>query len=99
MSDRETELQLLTAELQDREAIDDVFIAKSFTDRLIIVDIISSCEFPADVADCLLEHGFRSANQVYGDEGGSFAGTVGDVTRHHFVDVETRGTHQSYVVE
>ena len=33
------------------------------------------------------------------DEQGSFAGAVGDATRHHFVDVQTRGAHQSYVVD
>jgi hypothetical protein len=41
------------------------------------------------------------ANEVYGEDGSdvSFAGTVGDTARHQFVDVRTRGDHQSYVVE
>jgi hypothetical protein len=39
---------------------------------------------------------------VYDTDAGdaSFAGAVGDdTTRHQFVDVRTRGDHQSYVVE
>jgi len=99
MGDRETELRQLTAELREHESVDDAFLAKSFTDRLVILDIVDSDGVPEDIADCLEDHDLRGADAVYGNEGSSFAGNIGESTRHHFVDVQSRGSHQSYVVE
>lgn len=100
MSDRDAELRQLTADVRENEAVEDVFLAKSFTDRLVIVDVRDGDAVPSDLADRLREHDLHPADSVYGDgEGGSFAGSVGAATRHHFVDVQSRGSHQSYVVE
>jgi hypothetical protein len=98
MSDREAELRELTAELQEHDAVIDTFLAKSFTDRLVIVDVGDDA-VPAGVRDRLAEHDLSGADDVYGTDEGSLAGDVGDATRHHFVDVRTRGSHQSYVVD
>jgi hypothetical protein len=53
------------------------------------------------MADALAEYDLVGANEVYGegDVEVSFAGAVGDATRHQFADVRTRGDHQSYIVE
>jgi len=100
MGDREAELRELTAELCEHDAVTDAFLAKSFTDRLVIVDIDDTDGVPDDVEALLAEYDLHGADEVYGnDERGSFAGEVADGTRHHFVDVRTRGTHQSYVVD
>lgn len=100
MSDREAELHELTADLREHEAVADAFLAKSFTDQLVIVDIDDAESVPNDVKARLAEHDLRGADEVYGDDDrGSFAGEVADGTRHHFVDVRTRGAHQSYVVD
>mgnify|MGYP006295722857 CR=1 FL=1 len=100
MTDRETELHRLAAELRDHETIDDAFLAKSFTDRHLIVDV-SDDTVPEAVAKRLAEHDLYGADEVYGDEtdARSFAGTVGDGIRLHFVDVRTRDSHQSYVID
>jgi hypothetical protein len=101
MSDRGTELRQLAVELQEYEAVEDAFVAKSFTDRLLIVDVGEGDGVPGAVTDRLAAHDLYGADGVYGDddEHRSFVGSVGDATRHHFVDVRTRGSHQSYVVD
>ena len=100
MSDREAELRELAAELRERDAVADAFPAKSFTDQLVVIDIDGTGTVPDDVKARLADHGLHEAGAVYGsDERGSFAGEVDGATRHHFVDVRTRGTHQSYVVD
>lgn len=101
MSDRKTELRRLAAEISENEVIDNAFLAKSFTDRLLVVDVRKGKSVPDDVVETLLDHELRGAESVYGDdeESRSFAGTVGDGSRHHFVDVRTRGDHRSYVIE
>jgi hypothetical protein len=97
MTERKAELKQLTTELEAHDAIESVFLAKSFTDRLVILDITGET-VPADVKERLADHDLRSAEDVY-DGGSSFTGDVGDAARHHFVDIQTRGSHQSYVVE
>jgi hypothetical protein len=100
MTDREAELRQLVAELRTHEAVDDAFLAKSFTDRLVIVDIDDGETVPAAVRDRLAAHDVRDADDAYGvGAGGSFTGDVGDAARHHFVDLRTRGSHRSYVVD
>lgn len=39
MSNRESTLRQLTTEIREHEAIEDAFLAKSFTDRLVIIDV------------------------------------------------------------
>jgi len=100
MTDRESELRAFAARLREREVVADAFLAKSFTDRILVVD--AEGDLPASVRERLDARDFRAAGEVYGaaaDGARSFVGDVDDGTRHHFVDVRTRGDHQSYVVE
>jgi len=95
MSDRQTELRELAGELRDHDRITDAFLAKSFTDQVLIVDVSGDGTLPDPVESRITDAGLR------GDEGTdtSFRGEVGGATRHQFVDTRTRGCHQSYVVE
>lgn len=101
MTDRGAELRRLVARLSEREAVEDAYLAKSFTDRLLVVDLRAGASVPPDLVALLAEHDLYGANEVYDREGTdrSFMGSVGGANRHHFVDVRTRGDHQSYVVE
>jgi hypothetical protein len=100
VTDREAELRHLTERLRDREAVADAFLAKSFTDRLVIVDVRDG-DVPGEIRSELADYDLYGADSVYDGDGHvqSSTGQVGDATRHHFVDVRTRGDHQSYVVE
>lgn len=101
MSDRRTELEGLVDGIIEHDAVDNAFVAKSFTDQLVVVDCKEGEGLPTAVEEQLRDHGLAAANDVYattGDEGSS-AGAVGEVTRHQFVDTETRGDHRSYVVD
>ncbi|SEO82311.1 hypothetical protein SAMN05216388_102042 [Halorientalis persicus] len=99
--ERTAELRGLAADLREREVVADAWLAKSFTDRLLVVDLATDAGVPADLRERLHDHDLYGANEVYdtGESAPSFAGSVGDATRHQFVDVRTRGDHQSYVVE
>ncbi|TQQ83631.1 hypothetical protein EGH24_02235 [Halonotius terrestris] len=101
MPDRATELRRLADEVADHDAIDDAFVAKSFTDLLVVIDCEAGEGFPAEIETRLRDHGLDGANDVYATTEGdqSSAGAVGEATRHQFVDTETRGDHQSYVVD
>ncbi|MXR51430.1 hypothetical protein GRX03_07415 [Halovenus sp. WSH3] len=101
MSDRRDALQEVADQLVEYDGIRDAFLAKSFTDRLLIVDVERDRELPDPALALLDEHDLRGIEEVYGEdsERRSVVGDVGDATRHHFVDVQTRGDHQSYVVD
>lgn len=100
MSNRDSELRQLVAEIEKHETVENAFLAKSFTDRLVILDVADSDRVPEEITIRLEEHDLRGADEVYSDDKqGSFTGDIGNATRHHFVDVRTRGSHQSYVVE
>jgi len=102
MSDRTERLRDLADDLAAHEAVADAFLAKSFTDRLLILDVRSDADLPEAVVERLEAHDLRGAEGVYGDDAAatrSAVGEVGEATRHHFVDVQPRGAHQSYVVE
>jgi len=100
MPDRGAELEALVDELAEHRAIADAWVAKSFTDQLVVLDA-RTAELPSEVTATLAEHGLRGANEVYDTEARSqsFAGSVDGVARHQFVDMRTRGEHQSYVVD
>jgi hypothetical protein len=101
MSDRETNLRALAAALAERDDVRDAWVAKSFTDRLLVVELPAGATLSDAVARRLAAHVLRGSNEVYetGADHPSFAGSVGGDDRHRFVDVRTRGDHQSYVVE
>lgn len=101
MADRATELRQLADDIADHDAIDDTFVAKSFTDQLVVVDYKAGETLPSAIVERLHEHGLVGANDVYATTEGdqSSTGAVGESTRHQFVDTETRGDHQSYVVD
>lgn len=101
MSDRRETLQDVAERLIERDVVEDAFLAKSFTDRLLIVDVEQGEEIPDSVLTMLETHDLRAIEEVFGEDGEhrSVVGDVGDATRHHFVDVQTRGAHQSYVLD
>ena len=101
MTDREAELRDLADRVRDRDAVADAWLAKSFTDRLLVVDVRAEATLPTDLRRELADRDLRGANEVYGEtaDDPSFAGDVGDGERHQFVDVRTRGDHRSYVCE
>lgn len=101
MTDRTATLRDLAERIAEYEAITDAWVAKSFTDQLLVVDVAVDEQLPEAVVELLADHGLRGANEVYETDGPdtSFMGDVGDANRHQFVDVRTRGDHQSYVVK
>jgi hypothetical protein len=113
MTDRRAQLEALAAEIADHAAVADAFVAKHFSDQLVIVDVAAAATgsgetagseegtVPADVVERLEAAEVRPAEHVYGDEeaAGSPVGPIEAGTRHHFVDVRTRGTHRTEVVE
>lgn len=101
MADRATELRALAADLSEDDRVRDAWLAKSFTDQLLVLELPEGTVIPDEVRERLAAHDLHGSNEVYGVEADhpSFAGTVGGDDRHQFVDVRTRGDHQSYVVE
>lgn len=100
MTDRRAELEGLVRTLLEFDAVDNAWVAKSFTDRVLVVETDSE-ELPPAIEARLREHDLRGANGVYGveDEDTSFVGHVAGGSRHRFVDTRTRGEHRSYVVD
>lgn len=101
MSDRAAELRALAAEIASREDVQDAWTAKSFTDRLLVVETPAEEALPASVEHRLRDHDCRGADDVYGMDGvdgPGFAGDLADGRRYRFVDVQSRGELQSYVV-
>ena len=102
MSDRAAALSDLADRLADREGVVDAWTAKSFTDRLFVVEVPANAYLPAAVRETVHAHDLREANEVYEVEGtadADFAGELADGRRYRFVDVRSRGELQSYVVE
>ncbi|WP_436927041.1 hypothetical protein [Halosimplex amylolyticum] len=102
MSERAAALTALADRLRDRESVTDAWTAKSFTDRLFVVEVPESGALPDDVRATLHDHDLREANEVYdvdGADDADYAGELADGRRYRFVDVRSRGELQSYVVE
>lgn len=97
--DRRDRLEALAQDICTHDAVADAWLAKSFTDRLFVVDLEPEADMPAAIHERLAAHDLYGANEVYDVDEGSFAGVVAGVNRHQFVDVRTRGDHQSYVLE
>jgi hypothetical protein len=102
MSDRAAALSALAERVADREGVVDAWTAKSFTDRLFVVEVPPEERIPEAVRETLHDHDLREADEVYEVEGAvdaDFAGDLADGRRYRFVDLQTRGDLQSYVVE
>jgi len=101
MTDRATELRDLAAEISQREDIQDAWTAKSFTDRILVVEVPPNEQLPNSIQRTLAAHDCLGADEVYemeGVDGPDFAGKLPDGRRYRFVDVLSRGELQSYVV-
>ncbi|QCC49241.1 hypothetical protein [Halobellus limi] len=100
--EREATLRRLAARACDHDAVANAFVAKSFTDLLVVVDLEpDESGVPTETVDLLESHGCRGANEVY-DRAAEDRSSVGEsdgAARHQFVDTETRGEHRSYVVD
>ncbi|QIO23462.1 hypothetical protein [Haloarcula sp. JP-L23] len=102
MSDRDETARSLAADIAARPDVADAWTAKSFTDRLLVVELPAECDLPESTVETLRDRGFVGAEEVYdvdGADDAAFAGRLTDARRYRFVDVESRGEHRSYVVE
>lgn len=102
-TDRGAELRDLAADLCEDPAVADAWLAKSFTDRVLVVTVEADAELPDAVRERLAAHDLRGANAVY-DSGDADPSAMGaaradEGERHRFVDTRTRGEYQSYVVD
>jgi hypothetical protein len=101
MADRQTALRSLADEVRAEPRVADAWLAKSFTDRLFVVELESGATLPETVASQLREAGLEPYNDLHDVPAAdaAFAGDVSGARRFQFVDVESRGSLQSYVVE
>ncbi len=101
MSERRQELETLVERCQRRDGVLDAWLAKSFTDLLVVVEVPEDEGLPADLVADLAAADVVGFNEVHGVPApdSASAGAVTDRERFRFVDLESRGTHQSYVVE
>jgi hypothetical protein len=99
MSERRTHLQRLATRVANRSDIADAYTAKSFTDRLFVLEIEGGEGVPDEVVELLCAHDLLPAGEVYGDSDRQkpFAGPD-DREQYRFVDTQSRGSLQSYVV-
>lgn len=100
MTDRRDRLRALAEDVTARDDVADAYTAKSFTDRLFVVEVPGGDPLPDAVAGRLAESDCRPASEVYDDGGPGvpFAGSS-DRDQYRFVDVRSRGDLQSYVVD
>lgn len=100
MTAREETLRELVAQIREHDSVEAAFLAKSFTDRLVVIDFEAGARLPETIVASLRVTGLRGANAVY-ETGGAdrSVSAIGVGTRHQFVDVQTRGQHRSYVVD
>jgi len=101
MTDRRERLRELADDLAERDDLGDAYVAKSFTDRLFVVEVPADRSIPGAVTDRLAEHDVYPASEVYEDGDRPqvpFAGADGH-DQYRFVDVRSRGELQSYVVD
>ena len=101
MSDRERQLRDLADRLTDRDGVLDAWTAKSFTDRLFVLELQDGTALSDDLRNLLHQHDLRGYNEVHdvGVDDAAFAGELDRGDRYQFVDVRHRGELQSYVIE
>jgi hypothetical protein len=101
MTERERELRELAATVSERESVVDAWTAKSFTDRLFVLEMATGVGVPDELRARLHDHGLRGYNEVHevDAETAAYAGQLDHGGRYQFVDVRARGELQSYVVD
>jgi hypothetical protein len=101
MDDREVALREIAEDLRERESVADAWLAKSFTDRLFVVELTDDESLPSAIENELVEAGLRPYNDLHDVPAmdAAFAGDLDGAKRYRFVDVQSRGSLQSYVVE
>lgn len=95
MGRRDT-LERVAADVAAHEAVVDAWVAKSFTDRVLFVEMPAGDPVPPAVVGTLRDHGLEGVNDAYGIDGTadaerSFAGEHGGLAQHRFLDVTSRG--------
>jgi hypothetical protein len=101
MTDTQADLETLVERCQRREGVLDAWLAKSFTDLLVVVEVPDDASVPEEVLDDLSAHGLVGYNEVHevSATDAASAGDLPDRERYRFVDLDSRGTQQSYVVD
>ena len=64
--DREATLEDLTERMCEYDAVADAFLAKSFTDRLLVLDLETEGPVPDEIRAVLADHDLRGANSTTG---------------------------------
>jgi hypothetical protein len=101
MGDCATELRALAEEIAEHDVGQAAWTAKSFTDRIVVVEVPPDERLPGSIERTLAAHDCLGADEVYdmeGVDGPEFAGNLSDGRRCRFVDVLSGGELQSYVV-
>lgn len=101
MDERERDLRALAEECTDRPGVADAWVAKSFTDLLFVVEGPAGASLPDGLREELAAHDLVGYNEAYDVPAPdpAMAGDLPDRDRYRFVDIASRGTQQSYVVE
>lgn len=92
MAGREATLWELIINLCDLEYVEDAWLANSFTDQLLVIDLHPETSMTDEVRDLLADHDLYGFNEVYDidNQDESLVGSVADLNRHQFVDVRTK---------
>ena len=102
MSERGEKLRGLAERLQGEDGVRDAWVAKSFTDRLLVVVTPPERSLPSNVRRMLRDWNLQGYDEVYDISGAtdaSFGGHTADGEWYRFVDVRDQGELQSYVVD
>jgi len=85
---RRDELEALADRIAGFDGVERSWVAESFQDTLLFVEVPSGAALPDAVARVLDERGLTGANEAYGIDasGASDAGNVGAYEQHRFVD-------------
>ena len=93
MTECVTELEGLAADLATHDRVEAAWLAKSFEDRVLFVEVATDEPLPAAVDDRVRKAGLVGANRVYdlaSADSPAFAGRVGKRDQYRFVDVRDR---------
>ncbi|WP_256393316.1 hypothetical protein [Natronoarchaeum rubrum] len=89
---RRDELEALADRIAGFDGVERAWVAASFQDTLLFVEVPSGAALPDAVAELLEERGLTGANEAYGIDaaGASDAGNVGAYEQHRFVDTAAK---------